>query len=152
MKLILLRHAKSDWSDADREDHDRPLNQRGRRAARIIGDWLGSRGHLPDRVLCSTATRTRETLAGLALPEAETDFRPDLYLGRAGTILDLARDTKADCLLIVAHSPGIGQAAAQACAEPPTDPDFARYPTGACTVIDNGIPGRCVDFTTPRAV
>ena len=153
MKLILLRHAKSDWSDPAKDDRDRPLNERGRKAARKIGDWLKSRHHLPDLTLCSDAVRTRETLAGLDLPEAETEFRPDLYQAEAGAILDIARERNAGCVLIVAHNPGIGAAAAEACATPPADPDFARYPTGACTVIDvpDGLPGRCLDFTTPRA-
>ncbi|CUH29756.1 phosphohistidine phosphatase SixA [Jannaschia seosinensis] len=152
MKLILLRHAKSDWTDPDQDDHERPLNERGRHAATALGDWLRSRGYLPTHVLCSDATRTRQTLEGLALPETPTEYRADLYLSGAGTILDLAKDSDAECLLIVAHSPGIGQAAGMACVTPPNDPDFGRYPTGACTVIDNGIPGRCLDFTTPRAL
>ena len=153
MKLILLRHAKSDWSDAAKDDRDRPLNARGQAAAEKIGSWLKSRHYLPDLILCSDAARTRETLAGLALPDATTEFRDDLYQADAATILEIAGAHSADCVLIVGHNPGIGEAAATACATPPADPDFARYPTGACTVIDapDGLPGRCLDFTTPRA-
>jgi len=39
-RLILMRHAKSDWGDPGLPDHDRPLNKRGRRAATALGHWL----------------------------------------------------------------------------------------------------------------
>ncbi|MBL4558811.1 MAG: histidine phosphatase family protein [Rhodobacteraceae bacterium] len=56
-----MRHAKSDWGDPTRADHDRPLNRRGRRAAPLIGRWLAAQGAIPDAVLTSSARRTRET-------------------------------------------------------------------------------------------
>ena len=59
-RLMLLRHAKSDRPPGT-PDHDRPLNRRGRDEAPLIGTYLAHNGLLPDRVLCSTATRTRET-------------------------------------------------------------------------------------------
>ncbi|WP_299817201.1 histidine phosphatase family protein [uncultured Jannaschia sp.] len=153
MKLILLRHAKSDWSDPAKDGRDRPLNERGRAAAEKIGSWLKSRHYLPDLVLCSDALRTRQTLSSLDLPETATEFRADLYEAEAATILEIATGQNAECVLVVGHNPGIGTAAADACATPPSHPDFLRYPTGACTVIDlaDGLPGRCLDFTTPRA-
>lgn len=150
MKIILLRHAKSDWSMPDQPDSDRPLNARGRAAAARMGAWLRSRGHLPDRVLCSDAARTRETLAGLGLPEVETEFRADLYGADADAILAAVAEIDAACLLVIGHNPGMAEAARRACATRPTHPDFARYPTGACTVVDGPLPGRCLDFATPR--
>ena len=154
MKLILLRHAKSDWSTPGQPDRDRPLNARGRAASARMGTWLRSRGHLPDRILCSDAARTRETLAGLGLPEAGTELRPDLYDASAETILAAAAAVEAEggvaCLLVVGHNPGMAQAARLACATAPAHADFARYPTGACTVVDGPLPGRCLDFATPR--
>ncbi len=152
MTLILLRHAKSDWDDPDQDDHDRPLNQRGRAAAPKIGAWLREQGHIPTRILCSTALRTRETLTGLALPKAETVFLRELYLAPARLILSLAQGP--GTLLIVGHNPGMGEAAFRATTTPPDHPDFHRYPTGACTVIDKtrGLPGPILAFTTPRAL
>ncbi|MGB3689465.1 MAG: histidine phosphatase family protein [Jannaschia helgolandensis] len=152
MKLILLRHTKSDWSDPDQDDHDRPLNDRGRAAARAMGEWLTSRRHLPDLILCSDATRTRQTLAALGLPETTTETRPDLYLSDAEMIVALARKQTADCVLIVSHNPGIAEAAKQLAATPPVHPEFARYPTGACLVVEivDDQPGRVLDFAVPR--
>ncbi|MEM7489415.1 MAG: histidine phosphatase family protein [Pseudomonadota bacterium] len=150
MKLILLRHAKSDWGDPFQDDRDRPLNARGHAAAPRIGAWLRAGDHVPDRVLCSAARRTRETLAGLGLPDAAVEVRDDLYLAPADRILSLAQGH--GTLLIVAHNPGIGTAACRAVTDRPDHPKFGAYPTGACTVIDaaNGLPGPCLAFSVPR--
>ncbi|MEO0763161.1 MAG: histidine phosphatase family protein, partial [Pseudomonadota bacterium] len=64
--VILLRHAKSSWSDPELEDHERPLNKRGKAAAPLMGDWLERSGYRPDLVLCSPAKRTRQTLRRIA--------------------------------------------------------------------------------------
>ena len=147
-----MRHAKSDWSHPDQEDRDRPLNDRGRAGAARMGEWMRARGHSPDLVLCSDAARTRETLEGLGLDGGTVEFREELYLAAPEAILAAATVGKADCLLVVGHNPGMARAAALAVANPPNHPDFARYPTGACTVvaIDGDLPGRFLDFATPR--
>ncbi|SDZ26948.1 phosphohistidine phosphatase [Jannaschia faecimaris] len=152
MKLILLRHTKSDWTDPEQEDHDRPLNNRGRAAAATMGQWLISRKYLPDLVLCSDSARTRETYQALALPDTAVEYRPDLYLAEAEAILALARAQTAECVLIVAHNPGIAAAARQAVATLPIHPEFSHFPTGACLVADiiDDRPGRLLDFTVPR--
>ena len=62
-RLLLMRHAKSDWSDGSVSDHDRPLNARGQDAAPRIASWLASEGMVPEVILCSTAVRTSQTLA-----------------------------------------------------------------------------------------
>ena len=62
LRLVLIRHAKSSWDDFSIEDHDRQLNERGRRSAPAIGQWIADRGDIPTEVLCSDAKRTRETL------------------------------------------------------------------------------------------
>ena len=59
-RLVLVRHAKSDWPEHV-ADHDRPLAARGRRDAPLVGRWLARSGYVPDAVICSTARRARET-------------------------------------------------------------------------------------------
>ena len=61
--LLLLRHAKSSWADPGMADRDRPLSQRGRQAAERMAHEIDRLSLLPDRILCSPARRTRETLA-----------------------------------------------------------------------------------------
>src|ERR1700728_5290448 len=108
-RLILLRHAKSAWPE-DVPDHDRPLAPRGRRDAPAAGGWLRAAGYVPDRVLCSTARRARETweLAeeGLGAHPPVT-FEDRVYGASAEDLLDLARQTPAGVatLMIVGHEP-----------------------------------------------
>ncbi|MBP5856123.1 histidine phosphatase family protein [Marivibrio halodurans] len=72
LTLFLLRHAKSSWSDQNLPDFDRPLAPRGHKAAPRIGAYMADRGFAPGRILCSSAQRTRETLA-LVLPHLDGD-------------------------------------------------------------------------------
>ncbi|MBK6580418.1 MAG: histidine phosphatase family protein [Sandaracinaceae bacterium] len=64
-RLLLTRHAKSDWSTEAPDDHARPLNKRGRRDAPRVGALVQSLGWRPELVLCSSAQRALETLSGL---------------------------------------------------------------------------------------
>jgi phosphohistidine phosphatase len=114
--LLLLRHAKSDWGDPARTDHERHLNRRGRDAAPLMGDWLARERLIPDLVLCSTATRTRETL-DLVRPRIGADvavvFDDRLYLAEAPTLLERVRatDDSVGTLLVVGHNPGLEELA-----------------------------------------
>jgi phosphohistidine phosphatase len=143
-RLILLRHAKSAWEDPDLDDHDRPLNRRGRLSAPLMGAWMADRGFLPDRVLCSTSTRTVETwaLARAALPGApDAVAEPRLYHADPATMLELVRATPdaAATLLLIGHQPGLGSLTRKLAA--PGAPihctrAFQKFPTAACAVID----------------
>ncbi|AYE87203.1 SixA phosphatase family protein [Sulfitobacter sp. D7] len=136
-RLILMRHAKSDWSHGT-SDHDRPLNKRGRGAAEALGNWLRAEELLPDAVLCSTAARTRETCALLDLPESSAvDHFQQLYLAEPEKIITtLRQQAKGATVLLIAHNPGIAAAAALLLQQTPDQDAFDRYPSGATTVID----------------
>jgi phosphohistidine phosphatase len=136
-RLILMRHAKSDWSAGAGSDHDRVLNGRGRSNAKALGDWLRREGFLPDEVLCSSALRTRETLVRLDLPEAaKVTYSRDLYLATHHDIMQAIRQAQGDCLLVIGHNPGMSIVATEILDEMPQDPDFQHYPTGATLVAD----------------
>lgn len=110
--LSLLRHAKSEWTDHVKRDFDRPLNERGRRAACAMGAWLAGEGLKFDLVFASSAVRIRETMAGLAegygRPLGE-QYDERLYLASAPALFEIIREASADAehLLVVGHSPGI---------------------------------------------
>lgn len=156
MKLILARHAKSDWS-AGLRDHDRVLNGRGQRDAPRIGKWLAREGHVPEVAMVSSAQRTRLTWAAMAeaLPGAEEQVVPQLYEASTETIFDVARGLEADCAAIVGHNPGIGMAMHQLAA---SDPHHARWqdiPTGATCVLrfEEDVAwgaGQVLGFVTPH--
>jgi len=160
--LILIRHTKSDWDDPAVEDHDRPLNERGRLSAPRIGAFLAARGFVPDAVLCSTALRTRQTWDGIAaqLPGGlDPIYRRSLYLAEPETLLASIRDCDVACLAVVAHNPGIGALAGALARSRPAHPQFDLYPTGATLVLGfdgahlaDVMPGggRVVDFVVPR--
>ena len=133
LRLILMRHAKSDWT-MDGTDHDRPLNARGARSALALGDWLRGNACLPDHVLCSSALRTRQTLEGLAI-EATRSFDPALYLASAQVMLGLLRDAPRGNILMIGHNPGIAELAARLVSKAPDHPRFDDYPTGSTLVI-----------------
>jgi phosphohistidine phosphatase len=110
-RLILLRHAKSAWPD-DVADHERPLAPRGRRDALAAGKWLRKSENVPERVLCSTARRARDTwqLAEEKLGvHPQTAFEDRVYGAASADLLALVRQTPADVgtLLIVGHDPAM---------------------------------------------
>ena len=160
--LILLRHAKSDYPDGV-ADHDRPLAPRGIREAALAGDWLRANVAPVDVVLCSTATRTRETLARTGI-EADTRYEDDLYDTVPGTVLRLINAVADDVrtLLVVGHEPTMSSLAF-ALAGPGSDADALermtqKYPTSAIAVLATERPwsrlglggATLVDFHVPR--
>jgi phosphohistidine phosphatase len=142
--ILLLRHAKSAWSDPRLDDHDRPLNRRGERAAEAVADHIVRRGPLPDLILCSTSLRTRQTLAPLlkrlAAPAPPVSLERGLYLAPEETLLShlQALPDNVSVVLLIAHNDGIGRLAnLLAGTGPPDALDRLRekYPTGALATL-----------------
>ena len=113
--LTLLRHAKSDWDDPVGRDFDRPLNPRGRRAARTVGAEMKARDLAFDLVLASPARRVIETLEEVTAAFGPLRHRFDerLYLAAVPTLLEIIRDTPDEVgrLLVAGHNPGLEQIA-----------------------------------------
>jgi phosphohistidine phosphatase len=111
-RLYLLRHAKSSWDDPQLDDHDRPLAPRGERAVAALRKHLGALADGPELVLCSSARRTRMTLAGIAgaLPAgADTRIEDRLYGASASALLARLHDVPDDvgAVMVIAHNPGL---------------------------------------------
>jgi phosphohistidine phosphatase len=142
--LLLLRHAKSSWTDPTLADHERPLARRGERAAGLIADHLRSAEIRPALVLCSSARRTRDTLAALR-PEGDdtTEIRIEdrLYGAGATGILALLRavDPTLPSVMVIGHNPGLedlalalaGDGAATAVRQLRT-----KFPAGALAALE----------------
>lgn len=161
LRLILLRHAKSDWGDAALADHDRPLNRRGRRACEAIGPWLAEQGYAPDLVLCSSAVRTRETWDRIApvLPEAQVEWDEGLYLAEPEAMRSRLDAAHAQSVMMIGHNPGIGAFGAEMAEAAPAHPKFGRFPTAAVLILEfdaeawpavTARGGHVVDFIVPR--
>jgi phosphohistidine phosphatase len=174
LRLLLLRHAKSDWS-GNLGDHDRPLAARGRKAAPRLGAFMRKRAYVPAAVLCSTAERTKETLE-LLLPAlgGDSKIRPKIHYDRALYLAEwpvmlaiLQSVAVADTpLLMVGHNPGIEQFAIALAVQPQDAVGRARFqklerkfPTAALAVFDFDVShwgavkagtGKLMDFVRPR--
>ena len=118
--LVLMRHAKAE-TPGDDPDFTRPLTTRGRSDADAAGAWLADEDLRPDLVICSPATRTRQTWHGVAValaqadPEAgaapEVHYDQSLYDGGRTEMIDLLRGVADDVrtVLVVAHNPTVSQ-------------------------------------------
>ena len=161
--LVLLRHAKSAYP-AGVPDHERPLAPRGGREAALAGDWL--RANLPtvDAVLCSTAVRTRDTLAHTGI-EAPVRYLDRLYEATLGAVFDEINtvDGGVRTLLVIGHEPTMSQLALGMAAIHGTDPRAearvaTKFPTSGIAVLhvgrtwrDLGLGGAAlVAFHVPR--
>jgi len=154
-----MRHAESDWSGPAVSDHARTLNSRGIKSATALGNWLREINILPDRVVCSDAARTRETLTLLALGEIPTEYLRDLYLAEPNVMARVLRKQSGDCVLMLAHNPGSAFLAERLLLYPPEHPEFDSFPTCATLVaafdiedwsdlrMGTGVPDH---FTVPR--
>lgn len=167
-RLMLLRHAKSDWSASGQRDIDRTLAERGREVTSIIGRYMAQQGLVPDRVLVSSARRTRETWELLA-PEFPKQpafaFEPRLYEAPAKALLAVVRETapEVQTLLLVGHNPGLQELAAVLTGSGDAEARHRlveKFPTAALAVLDFAIDdwavkpstGRLDRFITPRAL
>lgn len=166
-RLVLLRHAKSDWPDG-LDDHERPLAERGRRDAPRMGAYLAAEHLLPDLVLVSSAARTRETfdLLAPALGPLESRTEPRIYEAPAERLLGVVRETpdSVRTLMLVGHNPGM-EDLARLLVGFGDRYAFARmqekYPTSGLAVIDlsaeswsEAVPreGRLDRFVTPKSL
>jgi phosphohistidine phosphatase len=163
--LTLLRHAKSTWDDPVARDFDRPLNRRGRKAARAIGAEMRRLGLEFDAVIASPAVRVIETLEeveqGYGRPLAP-QFDRRVYLAPPETLLDIIRaaDEAAGRLLLVGHNPGLESLAMELDGGTGLRDEVAqKYPTA--TLAEIALPaeswaaiapgtGRIARFVRPR--
>ena len=138
--LTLLRHAKSGWDDPSLSDFARPLNARGRSAARAMGQEMRALGLAWDHVVASPAVRVTETILGLAESYGPLDpvYDETVYLASLDTLLDIVRatDDAHATLLLVGHNPGMERLALLLSRGGALHDEIAlKYPTGALTEI-----------------
>ncbi|MEL7542503.1 MAG: histidine phosphatase family protein [Pseudomonadota bacterium] len=142
LQLYLLRHAKSDWSADYKRDETRPLNSRGIAAALRVGVFMKQRSIVPNRVLCSPAKRSRETLKLLRQSwkdKPAISVLPELYLQGHEAIIDAIRDEggKARRLLVTTHNPDIADTtlALIAKSQRKTSETIGKFPTAALACL-----------------
>ena len=169
MRLMLLRHAKSEKAEPGLRDHERRLNDRGERDAETIGAYLARHGLLPDLVAVSTSQRTRQTwehVAAMLSASPPASFEERLYNAGAEAILAVVKETKpaVRTLMVIGHNPGLHEGARLLIASGDVE---ARerlnegLPTTGLAVIDfagkdwrklHAQGGRLERFVTPRSL
>ncbi len=110
--LLLLRHAKSSWKDEGLADFERPLNDRGRKAAELVGNFIAKQNLTIDLVISSPAVRARQTIelvlrAAKRSPELRFDQR--VYEASPTRLLEITSQIEDDrkSVLLVGHNPGM---------------------------------------------
>jgi phosphohistidine phosphatase len=120
--LLLIRHAKSGYRHDELVDFGRTLNSQGREEAQQLAEQLATLGFIPDKVLCSPAARTVQTLhflvrSGFVLLE-DVIFLPELYLATSNIIYEACKQSGADHVAVIGHNPGLSDLAVQLVKEP----------------------------------
>lgn len=146
MKILgLFRHAKSDWNDARLRDFDRPLNERGREGAAVMGRHIAEHGIRWDRTIASPAVRVGQTIeiaeeAAGGAPPINWDRR--IYLASSATLLDILRDQEGDpaAIIMVGHNPGLEDLIFDLVSDDGSSPlrDIVeeKFPTAAYAVLE----------------
>lgn len=136
--LHLLRHAKSSWKDPALDDHERPLNKRGRETAKIIGAYLRREKIRPDVVVCSSALRARETLAPISkqIKPPKVVLEKGIYESSQQKLWKHIRalPEDAESALLIGHNPALhdlARALADAESRARLPAIDAKFPTGA---------------------
>jgi len=117
-RLILMRHAKSDWSQGGLTDFERPLNKRGVNDSSSMGKWMADHVELPDVILCSSARRTEQTMQLVLLGLLSSGAEPDqieqnsfesMYLASSSTLKQLIHlhMNAHHSLMLIGHNPGM---------------------------------------------
>lgn len=133
-KLLLIRHAKSDWNNPELRDFDRPLNERGQRNAPEMAKRLIKNQLVPQLLVSSPAVRaltTAELFAGVfGLEKSSIRQVPEIYEARTATLLEIINgfDNKYNFIALFGHNPGLSHLASKL-----TDSQFFDMPT--CGVV-----------------
>jgi phosphohistidine phosphatase len=157
--LLIMRHAKSSWKEADLPDHERPLNKRGQRDAPQMGARLRALPQPPQAILASTAVRARATAALVAEAlsfEGEVGLvagfyseAPDAYFTALRRLPD-----DVDSALIIAHNPGVEELLSLLTGEEEVMPTAAvahvRLPIAAWRDLSADTEAELLDFWRPR--
>ena len=136
--LLVLRHAKSSWEDDGLSDHQRPLSQRGKHDAPLMGTLLKKQELVPDLIISSSAKRAAKTAEAVAQScgyENEVILTETLYASSPEDYVEVLNDLEFDYnrVMVVGHNPGLEELIEELTGE------WVRMPTAALTQIELGI-------------
>lgn len=158
-QLLILRHAKSSWSDARLSDHARPLNKRGRRDAPTMGGVLADEGLVPGLIITSSAVRATETTEEVAIASdyaGDIIVTRDLYHADPESYLQAVRESGGEhqIVMVVGHNPGIEELVEQLSGEwhrmPTAALAYFQLPISSWKALDDDVEGQLMELWLPR--
>lgn len=157
--LLILRHAKSSWSNSHISDHERPLNERGKSDAPRVGRLLQQQGPLPDLIVSSSAERALATAEAVALGadyHSEIAVTRSLYHAGVEEYIELLQGLpeRVNAVMIVGHNPGLEELLFALSGERESMPTAALaeidLPIDSWQQLDEGTEGRLSNLWRPR--
>jgi phosphohistidine phosphatase len=163
MRLVLLRHAKSDWP-AGASDLDRPLAPRGIKDCDLVAEFLNSQSWEISTAVVSPARRTQETFTLVSQKlryKIDAQTNPRIYEASVAALLEVVNSLTADTAILVGHGPGIPGLAVTLADDSSSEKVHlihAKYPTAAITVLESDLPwdkwrahtAKICEFVTPK--
>ena len=131
-RLILMRHAKSSWKYPELNDHERPLNKRGRKASVKIAKELIQIEWIPNKLYSSDSTRTRETWKRMNkhIKNVEIEYSRKFYHSKPKKIMkNIPDNLEHETIMILSHNPGCADFLEHLCGE------WYRMPTAATALL-----------------
>jgi phosphohistidine phosphatase len=157
--VLILRHAKSSWKHQDVNDHDRPLNKRGKRDAPHMGELIQDKHLVPDFIISSTAKRAHSTAKAVAKAagyKGDITLNQSLYVAPPTAYIDVLHDlpNKYARVLMVGHNPGLEQLVNMLSGEEHTMPTCSlvhvQLRMNGWTEIDYETQGKLLGIWNPR--
>ncbi|PKA17718.1 SixA phosphatase family protein [Leptospira haakeii] len=135
-EIHLIRHSKSDWSDTNLKDKERPLSKRGRKNARFLGKYVEKVSFVADVALISPSIRTSETwkiLQGFQNITKDTKIISEIYEAEYSDLLRILRGlaSKINNVVLIGHNPGMEDLANYLLLGNNTDSLFEKFPTSS---------------------
>ena len=109
--LFITRHAKSSWNNPGLADIDRPLNERGKKAAPFMGKLIVDKGEKPELLISSPANRALSTARAfgevMGLVENDIIVNRAIYGAGAQQLLELVQnqDDLHKSIMLFGHNP-----------------------------------------------
>jgi phosphohistidine phosphatase len=157
--LLILRHAKSSWNNAQLTDYERPLNGRGKQDAPRMGKLLREQDLVPDLIITSSAERALATAEAAALAsgyEQEIQATRSFYHADPEAYLDALRrlDDSLERVMVVGHNPGMEELAEELTGSWEQMPTAAlaqvSLPINHWRELEDGTTGELVNLWRPK--
>lgn len=157
--VFILRHAKSSWKHQDIDDHDRPLNKRGKRDAPILGELLRNKHLVPDLIISSTAKRANSTAKAVAKSsgyQGKIIMDKSLYAAEPAAYIDILHRLSNEFtqVLMVGHNPGLEELVGMITGEEHTMPTCSlmhiQFSVNSWNEVDYKCRGKLLEILQPR--